>query len=173
MSFNIKVGDMFANVTEGYIMHGCNAKGVMGSGVANIVRQRYHKAYEVYALQYPHYILGEVIPVKVTDNLVIINAITQDDYGTHKVQADYAAIEQACRGAKHLANSGMVKSKEVHFPFIGAGLAGGDEHTILTILDNQFSHTQDSENPEGINGTLWLLPDHWLAKEILSQNNDL
>ena len=171
--FNIRVGDIFEEVTEGYIMHGCNAQGVMGSGVANIVRLKYHKAYEVYALQYPHYILGEVIPVKVTDDLVIINAITQDDYGTHKVQADYAAIEQACRGAKHLAAFGMVESREVHFPFIGAGLAGGDEHTILTILEQQFYEGADDENPDKINGTLWLLPEHHLAKEILSQNNDL
>lgn len=171
--FNIKVGDIFEEVTEGYIMHGCNAQGVMGSGVAKIVKERYLEAFKVYAKQHPHYILGEVIPCKVTDDLVIINAITQDWFGGGDIHADYDAIEQACRGAKHLAAFGMVESREVHFPFIGAGLAGGDEHTILTILENQFSHTQDSENPDKINGTLWLLPDHPLAAEILSQNNDL
>ena len=171
--FNIKVGDMFEEVTEGYIMHGCNAQGVMGSGVAAIVRDRYSEEFKVYALQHPHYILGEVIPVKVTDDLVIINAITQDQFGTHKVQADYAAIEQACRGAKHVAASKMVASKEVHFPFIGAGLAGGDEHMILTILEQQFHEGSDDENPDGINGTLWLLPDHWMAPEIAMQNKDL
>lgn len=171
--FNVKVGDIFEEVTEGYIMHGCNAQGVMGSGVANIVRKQYHEAYKVYALQFPNYILGEVIPVEVADGLVIVNAITQDDYGTHKVQVDYDAVEQACRGAKHLAASNMVTSREVHFPFIGAGLAGGDEHTLLTIFDNQFSHTQDSENPDKINGTLWLLPDHPMVAEITKENNDL
>lgn len=161
--FDVKVGDLFAEVKDGYIMHGCNAHGVMGSGVAAIIRKDYHKAYEVYALQFPNYILGEVIPVKVDDNIVIVNAITQDDYGTHKVQVDYDAVEQACRGVKHLAASGMIPSNEVHFPFIGAGLAGGDEHTLMTIFDQQFSDGQDSDNPNGINGTLWLLPDHPLA----------
>ncbi len=129
--FKVKVGNLFDNVEHGFIMHGCNAQGVMGSGVANIIRLEYPKAYEVYALQYPHYILGEVIPVKVADNLVIVNAITQDDYGTHKVQVDYDAVEQACRGVKHLANSGMIESKNISFPFIGAGLAGGDQGKIL------------------------------------------
>jgi O-acetyl-ADP-ribose deacetylase (regulator of RNase III) len=171
--FNIRVGDIFEEVTEGYIMHGCNAQGVMGSGVAAIVKQRYFEAFKVYAQQHPHYILGEVIPAKVTDDLVIINAITQENFGTHQVQVDYHAVEQACRGAKHLANFGMVESKEVHFPFIGAGLAGGDEHTLMTIFDQQFSEGEDSDNASGINGTLWLLPDHPLAAEILSQNNDL
>ena len=166
MSFNVEVGDLFAEVKDGYIMHGCNAQGVMGSGVANIVRLKYHNAYEVYALQYPNYILGEVIPVKVEDNIVIVNAITQDDYGTHKVQVDYNAVEQACKGVKHLAASNMIASREVHFPFIGAGLAGGDEHTLMTIFDQQFSDGEDSDNPNGINGTLWLLPDHPLADAV-------
>ena len=159
MSFNIKVGDIFEEATEGYIMHGCNAQGVMGSGVAKIVKDRYFEAFKTYASQHPYYILGEVIPQKVTDDLVIINAITQDQFGTHKVQVDYDAVEQACRGAQYLANSGMVESKEIHFPFIGAGLAGGDEHTLLTIFDRQFSHDQD--------GTLWLLPDHPLAADYI------
>lgn len=168
MGFNIKVGDMFEEVTEGYIMHGCNAQGVMGSGVAKIVKDKYFEAFKTYALQHPHYILGEVIPKKVTDDLVIVNAITQEFFGTGAVQVDYDAVEQACRGVKHLAESKMVESKEIHFPFIGAGLAGGDEHTILTIFDRQFANSETD-----LNATLWLLPDHWMAPEISMQNNDL
>ncbi len=150
MAFEVKAGNLFDNVEHGFIMHGCNAQGVMGAGVANIIRLNYHKAYEVYALQYPNYILGEVIPVKVADNLVIVNAITQDDYGTDKVQVDYDAVEQACRGVIHLAKSGMIESTDIHFPFIGGGLAGGDAHTLLTIFDQEFSD---------FDGTLWLLED--------------
>jgi O-acetyl-ADP-ribose deacetylase (regulator of RNase III) len=149
-------------------MHGCNAQGVMGSGVAAIVKARYFEAYKVYAAQHPHYILGEVIPVKVTDDLVIINAITQENFGTDKVQVDYSAVEQACLGAKHLANFGIVKCKDIHFPFIGAGLAGGDEHTLMTIFDRQFS-----DSVTKLNATLWLLPEHWMAPEIAMQNKDL
>ena len=170
MSFNIKVGDLFAEVEHGYIMHGCNAQGVMGSGVAKIVRDDYPIAFETYAKQHPNYILGEVIPAIVDTNKVIVNAITQDQFGTHQVQVDYDAVQQACRGAKHLAASGMIASREIHFPFIGAGLAGGDEHTLLTIFDNEFSNTQDSENPYNLDGTLWLLPDHWMSPIILQQN---
>jgi O-acetyl-ADP-ribose deacetylase (regulator of RNase III) len=163
MSFNVKVGDLFAEVKDGYIMHGCNAHGVMGSGVAKIIRDKYPIAYEQYHDQAPNYILGEVIPVIVEPNIAIVNAITQENFGTDVVQVDYNAVEQACMGAKHLAASGMIASKEVHFPFIGAGLAGGDEHTLMTIFDQQFSDGEDSDNPNQINGTLWLLPDHPIA----------
>ena len=169
MSFNIKVGNVF-DIEHGHIMHGCNAQGVMGSGVARIVRDDYPVAYEAYLNQQPNYILGEVIPAIVDTNKTIINAITQEHYGTDKPQVDYDAVQQACRGAKHLAASGIIASRDIHFPFIGAGLAGGDEHTLLTIFDNEFSNTQDSANPENLDGTLWLLPDHWMAPIILQQN---
>ncbi len=150
MTFEVKIGNLFENVEHGYIMHGCNAQGVMGSGVANIIRLNYHKAYEIYALQYPHYILGEVIPVKVADNLVIVNAITQDDYGTHKVQVDYDAVRQACCGIKHLVESDLIESSDIHFPFIGAGLAGGDQDTLLQIFEDEFVGFER-------HATLWIL----------------
>jgi O-acetyl-ADP-ribose deacetylase (regulator of RNase III) len=150
MSFEVKVGDLFANVEHGFIMHGCNAQGVMGSGVARIVRDRFPIAFEQYALQHPNYILGEVIPVIVEPNLVIVNAITQENFGTDRVQVDYDAVEQACRGVKHLANSDLIESTDIHFPFIGAGLAGGDQSTLLAIFEKQFS---DCET----NVTLWVL----------------
>jgi len=165
MSFKIKVGDLFAEVKHGYIMHGCNAQGVMGSGVAKVVRDKYPIAFQQYAKQHPNYILGEVIPVLVEPNIVIVNAITQEFYGTDRVHVDYDAVEQACRGVKHLASTSMIDSVDIHFPFIGAGLAGGDEHTLLTIFDRQFSGDADA--------TLWLLPDHWMAPEIAMQNKDL
>ena len=149
MSLKFKYGDMF-DEPKGYIMHGCNAQGVMGSGVANIIRQRYHEAYKVYALQFPNYIMGEVIPVRVADDLVIINAITQDDYGTHKIQADYDAIRQAMRGAVHVVSSGWDGvPQELHMPFIGAGLAGGDPDTIVAIMQEELADAS-------VDATLWL-----------------
>ena len=153
MSFNVKSGNLFDNVEHGHIIHGCNAQGVMGSGVAKIIRDKYTIAYQTYMQQKDTgYILGEVIPAIVEPNLIIINAITQEFYGTDRVHADYKAIEQAFKGAKHLATSGMIESTDIHMPLIGGGLAGGDAHTILTIMDQQFSD-YDGE------ATLWLLED--------------
>ena len=166
--FTVKIGNLFENVEHGFIMHGCNAQGVMGSGVAKIIRDKYPLAYEKYAEQAPNYILGEIIPVIVEPNLVIVNAITQEFYGTDRVQIDYDAVEQACRGVKHLANSGIIKSKDISFPFIGAGLAGGDQGTLLKIFEQQFGIVGSDEisaarppfvleNPEDNDATMWIL----------------
>lgn len=150
MTLETKHGDMFANVTAGFIMHGCNAQGVMGSGVARIVRNKYSVAYDVYCAQSPYYILGEVIPVQVTDDLVILNAITQELFGVGQVHADYDAIRQAMRGAIHIITSGTFRGPhELHMPFIGAGLGGGDPDTILEIMHQELDATP-------IPATLWI-----------------
>ena len=76
MSFDVKRGNLFDNVECGHIIHGCNAQGVMGSGVAAIIRAKYPMAYKTYIYQADTgYILGEVIPAIVEPNLMIINAI--------------------------------------------------------------------------------------------------
>lgn len=155
MSFEIKSGNLFDNVTDGYIIHGCNAQGVMGSGVAAIIRAKYPLAYQTYMHQADTgYILGEVIPATVEPNLVIVNAITQEFYGTDSIQVDYDAVEQALVGTMHLANSGMIESTDIHLPFIGGGLAGGDPDTLLSIFKH---HLKDFDT--GLSATLWLLPD--------------
>lgn len=150
MSFTIKYGDMFAEVDKGFIVHGCNAQGVMGSGVAKIIRDKYPTAYQVYRSQDPHYILGEVIPAKINDDLVIINAITQDLYGVNQVHADYDAIRQALKGSLHVATSRIFSAPaELHMPFIGAGLGGGDPDTIAAIMGEVLAGAS-------IPATLWL-----------------
>jgi len=151
--FTVKHGDMFTN-ERGMIVHGCNAHGVMGSGVAAIVRSRYPAAYNKYREQNPHYILGEIIPVKVTDSLVIVNAITQKDFGTDRVHADYDAIRQALKGTLHYAKTygpSQIGCTDIHMPLIGGGLAGGDKDTIVAIMGEVFTGAD-------VSATLWLLP---------------
>jgi len=50
-----KYGDLLANVKDlkVFIAHGCNCKGVMGSGFALQVKTMYPKAYEQYRSFYP------------------------------------------------------------------------------------------------------------------------
>lgn len=153
MSFNVKSDNLFGNVKDGFIVHGCNGQGVMGGGVALIIRETYPVAYQTYMAQADTgYILGEVIPAIVEPNLVIVNAITQEYYGTERRHADYDAIAQAFEGTKHLARSAMIESTDIHFPMIGGGLAGGDLQILLTIMDKAFSSYEGE-------ATLWLLED--------------
>ena len=142
--------DLFANVKDGYIVHGCNAQGVMGSGFAKIIRDKYPVAYQTYMNQAKTgYILGEIIPAIVEPNLVIVNAITQEFYGTDRVHVDYDAVTQAMKGVRHLAESGMIDSTDVHFPLIGGGLAGGDQFRLVELFGDAWGDCD-------INATLWL-----------------
>lgn len=144
----VRHGDLLS-VQQGIIVHGCNARGVMGSGVAAQVKQKYPAAYEEYKRHDGKYQLGMIIPALVAPNLVIINAITQKDYGRieGRLYADYDAIKIAFEQIAQIADeSGM----EVHYPQIGAGLAQGDWRIISLIIDKAF------EPYPNVDRTLWV-----------------
>lgn len=130
-------GDLLA-VTSGVIIHGCNSHGVMGSGVALAVKNKYPGAYESYrdyidVSNDDQTLLGSVIVYKVNENLLIANMITQKDFGTHKRQVNYGAIARGFDDLEEFyANApGLV----FHFPKIGAGLGGGDWEVIAEIIE--------------------------------------
>ncbi len=148
--FIMENGDLFGSVEHGLIVHGCNAQGVMGSGFAALVRSKYPAAYQTYMNQADTgYILGEVIPAIVEPNLVIVNAITQEFYGTDRVHVDYDAVAQAMKGVEHLAKSQLIESSDVHFPLIGGGLAGGDPFKLVELFGDCWGGSD-------INAKLWL-----------------
>ena len=126
-------------VTGGVILHGCNAQGVMGSGVAQQLRAKYPDIYMDYqeslwamciGKQNP---LGQVVFSWVGPDLYVANAITQEFYGRDGRQyVDYLALEQAIDKTVGFANR---KNLPVHVPYlIGAGKGGGSEKTILDIF---------------------------------------
>ena len=144
----VRHGDLLS-VQQGMIVHGCNAKGVMGSGVAAQIRSKYPEAYDEYKKWDGQYELGMIIPVVVNPNLVIINAITQEDFGRIRghLYANYDAIKIAFEQIAKLADETCM---EVHYPQIGAGLAQGDWRTISLIIDKAF------EPYPNVDRTLWV-----------------
>lgn len=117
------------------IAHGCNCRGVMGGGIARQIREKWPNVYETYRLQYEvmGLELGTILPVQTPDGHVIINCMTQKDFGTDKVQVDYDAVRR-CIAAMDagVSNWGVT---EIGLPMIGAGLAGGDWPTIEKIIE--------------------------------------
>lgn len=132
-------GDL-TQATESLIVHGCNAQGVMGSGVAKAVRAKWPQAYQTYKafcdVNVPKNLLGVIIPVPVSGRKVVINAITQENYGkTGEQFVDYEAV-QSCMEAISRGYRGAVA-----MPKIGSGLGGGDWSKIEQIIQNTLAQT--------------------------------
>ena len=123
-----------------HIIHGCNSRGVMGSGVAKVLREKYPKAYNDYIFKYNNYglELGDVIVSVQDDGKVIHNTITQKDYGRDisRVYVSYWAIAEVFR---NINSRGI---KEIAMPKIGAGLANGDWNVISAIIENTLIDTK-------------------------------
>lgn len=123
-----------------HIVHGCNSKGVMGSGVAKLIRSWYPLAYHDYEDVYNSngLELGDIVVSVQPDGKTIHNAITQQDYGRDSscVYVSYWAIAEVFR---KINKWGV---KEVALPKIGAGLANGDWNVISAIIENTLIDTK-------------------------------
>jgi O-acetyl-ADP-ribose deacetylase (regulator of RNase III) len=142
-------GDLLS-VEKGIIVHGCNAQGVMGSGVARLIRDKYPTAYTLYRSTYESRGLkvGEVIYLRVNENLMIANAITQQNFGgdPRVVYVNYERLRDCFSDVAKLAS---LTSLPVHFPLIGCGLANGDWNVVSKIIDEAM--------PDPIEKHLWVL----------------
>lgn len=126
-------------VTSGVIVHGCNAQGVMGSGVAKQLRAKYPEIYGAYVKHLDSFKaksskpLGSVSFVAVHSGLIVANAITQEFYGRDgKQYVSYEALHKAMLDVIDLAYGGTV-----HVPYlIGAGLGGGNEQKVMKIFES-------------------------------------
>ena len=137
-------GDLFSTSHE-FILHGCNSKGVMGSGVAKIVRDRFPGAYEAYKLWCATgFRLGQYLAVPERGK-VIINAVTQQNYGKAADQlgpnpvryVSYDAVAEIMRSLnKQHAGS------TIAMPRIGAVLGGGDWAVISAIIESELTNVQ-------------------------------
>lgn len=136
MAIKLVQGDLLS--AKGIIIHGCNAQGVMGSGVALAIRQKWPIAYEKYRVAHATYGLGlgDIQLVNVSDEVVVVNAITQEYFGKSGYRyVNYDAIASCFTGLNKLLKEKKLKHNVVNFPRIGAGLGGGDWEIIEKIID--------------------------------------
>lgn len=134
-----KTGNVL-DASERVIVHGCNALGVMGAGVALQIRNKWPNVFEVYSLRHKVFglALGEVIPVATIDGKIIVNAITQLDVARSNnplaVNVDYNAVHRCYEIINKKVLDWEVTS--VAMPMVGAGLAGGDWNIIENIIND-------------------------------------
>jgi O-acetyl-ADP-ribose deacetylase (regulator of RNase III) len=138
------------NVTAGHIVHGCNAQGVMGSGVALAVKRKFPGAYESYMEQHNSdgLELGRAYLYVASDNLYVWNAITQEGFGSPTRNTSYDAIQTCFEEINSLVGQSLIPD-EIHIPMIGAARGGGNWEIIREIIEQTVTHPV----------TLWLPDD--------------
>jgi len=129
------------------IVHGCNCLNTMGSGIALEIRTRYPKAYDADTLateqwKQPIAKLGNFstyATIGKGNPFIIVNAYTQVNFAPRGV--DHFEYESFYLILRKLRALGPIK---FGFPYIGMGLAGGDEIRIIKMLED-FADTVTKE----------------------------
>lgn len=131
-------------VTSGLVVHGTNCSGGFGSGVAGAIRRAWPIVYKTFC-QYPpgSHLLGEFVPVKVSDTLIVGNCYTQLKFGNDgKRYASPEAIYASLTKAYQYASQNGID--ELIMPKIGSklgGLSWTDEvEPIVNQLASDFGH---------------------------------
>lgn len=134
MKIIYKKGDV-TEADEPVIVHGCNALGVMGAGVAKTIRDKFPKAYKEYRKEYEQFglRLGTLVDGGTVGGKRIIHAITQGSYGTDRRQVNYESVYRCFEELNKRASSSGIAA--IAMPRIGSGLGGGHWPIIATIIE--------------------------------------
>ena len=157
MPKQVIIGDMLTGAVNGIIVHGCNATGAMGSGIAWLIKNRWPVVYESYvthcqSIENRIDRLGTVDFVEVSDGLYIANAITQEIYAGYQGQrhnGPYVSYDAISKCFEIIGKFAKERGLMIHYPLIGAGLAQGDWEKISDRIDGAI--------PEDISHVLWKL----------------
>lgn len=149
---NADLFDAFEDKIEGVndivaIMHVCNCQGVMGSGIAAGIKEKYPAAHEAYIKfgRKNHLTLGTVsfasIKINGTDKY-IFNLHAQDWYGYGERHLNYEALYQTLeKAAATCSLQGLKGSIAVPFK-MGSDRAGGDWNIVKAMLDSVLDKSE-------------------------------
>lgn len=148
MKIVYKVGNLL-DAPENVIAHGCNAQGVMGSGVAKAIKDAFPQAFRFYHDEYKTngLKLGYNYVYR-CDGKLIVNMITQERYGsdTTRRYVDYAAVRACFTQLNCDALYSQIFSETpydaVAMPLIGCGLGNGSWAVISRIIEEEARNFQ-------------------------------
>lgn len=129
-------GDLLESGCD-YICHQVNCLGIMGSGIARQIREKWPKVYDVYSAHCyetgKYSLLGDIDIVPLADGNNVINMYSQLDCGYDgKRYTSYDAFDKAL----HKIKSCVKKNSTIGFPKnIGCGLGGGDWRIVSAMIE--------------------------------------
>lgn len=136
-----KEGDLLKSECK-VLCHQVNCKGVMGSGLALQVANKYPNVYSEYKQlcnSRDTELMGRVQFVECKDNHDIANLFAQYSYGYGKRYTDYEALENCI---SEVFNYAYEKGYSVAFPkLMGCDRGGGDWKIVLSIILKYFENS--------------------------------
>jgi O-acetyl-ADP-ribose deacetylase (regulator of RNase III) len=131
-------------VEKGVILHSVNAMGVMGSGVALAIKNKWPKVNSEYVELYNFYkdqpwqLMGGAQRVEINPNLSVVNLFGQFDIGTDYRRTEYGSIHQALKRVRYRYLNDKI---DIYIPYkMGCDRGGGDWNIVYdiikTLLDN-------------------------------------
>lgn len=118
------------------IVQGCNCFNTMGGGIAREIRERYPHvaAVDSETVRGDYMKLGNWTSAAVVTpeyGFEVINAYTQYNMSRGTDVFEYVAFDLILQKLLHAHGN-----KRIGLPYIGMGLAGGDEQTIINMIEN-------------------------------------
>jgi O-acetyl-ADP-ribose deacetylase (regulator of RNase III) len=155
----VSVGNILS-VTEGIIIQQVNAQGVMGSGIAKAIRDKWPKVWDEYtvfaglAYRQPELgarLMGRVLLTEVAPALLVASVVGQQFFRRPgdpegRRYTSYDALDEAFT---YLANALQFLPVSLHFPLIGSDRGGGNWPTVKSIIEHRLDR---------FDLNLWLLP---------------
>lgn len=139
MSVTFKKGNAVSALIDGEIdvlLHVCNNKGVMGSGIALEIKNRIPDAYTRFKYHHTHGLssIGDIsIGYYDRGNKKVFNMVAQDGYGQGIRHLNYGALSDCLR---QVAEHRSYTDDTIGIPFkMGADRAGGDWNIVLELVE--------------------------------------
>ena len=147
MKIIYKTGNLLDATTD-VIAHQVNCQGVMGSGVAKQIREKWANVYTAYKAEYDLFtdlnkpLLGNCQLVQVNDHQYVANLFGQNKYGyDSKRYTSYDGIYDALTNLVFQMENNNINS--IAFPFrMSSDRGGADWNVVLAMIESVFKDTE-------------------------------
>lgn len=144
MEIIYKIGNLLDAQTA-VIAHQVNCQGVMGSGIAKQIKEKWFNVFDGYKKYcdntWYHQLLGSCLLVDINNEQYVANLFGQNEYGRDgKRYTDYEALYESLE--RLVTQMVGINKKSVAFPYkMSSDRGGADWNVVLAMIESIFKNT--------------------------------